>query len=73
VRRQRRQGIGTALVLAAENWAVQHDSHRMVIEMQSKNHPAIRMAQKLGFDFSGFHERYFGNLDIALFFSKVIG
>jgi len=73
VRRLRRQGIGTALVLAAENWAVQHDSHRMVIEMQSKNHPAIRMAQKLGFDFSGFHERYFGNLDIALFFSKVIG
>jgi len=72
LRRVRRQGIGTALVLSAQTWASQHDCRRMIIEMQSKNYPAISLAQKLGYDFSGYHERYFGNLDIALFFSKII-
>jgi ribosomal protein S18 acetylase RimI-like enzyme len=73
MRRMRRQGVGTALLLAAQQWANQRQLKRMVIEMQSKNYPAICLAQKLGFDFSGYHERYFSNLDIALFFSKVIG
>ncbi len=73
MRRLRHQGIGTALLLAAQQWASQRQLKRMVIELQSKNYPAICLVQKLGFDFSGYHERYFSNLDIALFFSKVIG
>ena len=73
MRRVRQQGIGTALLLAAQNWARQYQLRRMVLELQSKNYPAICLVQKLGYDFSGFHERYFSNLDIALFFSKVIG
>jgi ribosomal protein S18 acetylase RimI-like enzyme len=70
LRRVRRQGIGSALVLAAQEWAVQHNTFRIVLEMQPKNYPAICLAQKLGFEFCGFHDHYYANHDIALFFSK---
>ena len=72
-RRLRRQGIGTALVMATQNWAGAHVCRRVVLEMQSKNYPAIRLAKKLGFDFCGYNEWYFSNHDIALFFTKVVG
>lgn len=69
-RRQRRQGIGSALVLAAQEWGLAHESRNLVIETQPKNHPAIRLAQKLGFEFCGYNDRYFANRDIGLFFAK---
>ena len=68
----RRQGIGSALVLASQTWARQHDCQRVVLEMQSKNYPAICLAQKLGFDFCGYNDRYYLNRDIALFFAKSV-
>jgi len=40
--------------------------------MQSKNNPAIRMANKLGFSFCGFRDHYFPNQDLALFFSRFV-
>lgn len=70
MRRMRRQGVGSALVLAALEWARQHESRRLVLEMQPKNYPAICLAQKLGFDFCGYSDRYFPNQDIALFFAR---
>ena len=70
--RLRRQGIGTALVLAAQEWFKEHGSYRMVLEMQPKNYPAICLAQKLGFDFCGYNDRYYINHDIAIFFSKTV-
>jgi GNAT superfamily N-acetyltransferase len=69
-RRSRRQGIGSALVLAAQEWATQRKNWRLVLEMQPKNFPAIRMARKLAFEFSGYNDRYYANHDIALFFAK---
>jgi ribosomal protein S18 acetylase RimI-like enzyme len=69
-RDHRRQGIGSALVIASEEWAKQNDSRRLILEMQPKNHPAIQMAKKLGFDLCGYNDHYFSNHDIALFFSK---
>jgi ribosomal protein S18 acetylase RimI-like enzyme len=72
LRRLRRQGIGSALVLAAQEWAEQHDSRRMVLEMQPKNYPAINLARKLGFEFCGYNDRYFANHDIGLFFGKPV-
>ena len=69
-RRLRSQGIGTALVLAAQDWAMQHQNRRIILEMQPKNHPAISMAQKMGFDLCGYNDHYYINQDIALFFSK---
>lgn len=69
-RLKRRQGVGSKLLLFAQAWARQNDLHRLVMEMQSKNHPAIRFAQKLAFDFAGYNDHYYENQDIALFFAK---
>ena len=69
-RRQRRQGIGSALLLAAQEWGLTHERRNLVLEIQPKNHPAIRLAQKLGFEFCGYNDRYFANRDIGLFFAK---
>jgi GNAT superfamily N-acetyltransferase len=73
-RRLRQQGIGSALLLAALDWAqtwgAEQANHMVVMEMQPKNHPAIQLAQKIGFDFSGYMDRYFPNGDIGLFFTK---
>jgi ribosomal protein S18 acetylase RimI-like enzyme len=67
---QRRKGIGSRLALAAQTWARDSKQERLVMEMQSKNHPAIRLAQKLAFEFAGYNDRYYENQDIALFFAK---
>jgi ribosomal protein S18 acetylase RimI-like enzyme len=70
MRKLRRQGIGSALVLAGQDWARHKRCLRMVMEMQPKNYPAICLAQKLGYDLCGYNDHYFPNQDIALFFSK---
>jgi len=70
VRRVRRQGIGSALILAAQEWGEQHNTRRIVLEMQPKNYSAIHMAQKMGFTFCGYNDRYYANHDIGLFFAK---
>jgi len=72
IRRHRRKGIGSGLVLAGQEWGRQQGSYRMVLEMQPKNYPAISLAQKLGFDLCGYNDRYYPNHDIALFFAKSI-
>lgn len=68
----RRKGVGTALVLAAQDWAEHHQCYQIWLEMQSKNNPAISMALKLGYEFSGYSDRYYLNQDIALFFMKTL-
>jgi ribosomal protein S18 acetylase RimI-like enzyme len=68
----RRKGIGTALILAAQEWASARNIHRIVMEMQSKNYPAIQMALKLGYQFSGYNDHYYPNQDIALFFARYL-
>jgi GNAT superfamily N-acetyltransferase len=72
VRRFRRQGIGSGLLLAAQEWGSDHACRRLVLEMQPKNYPAIQLAQKMGFDFCGYNDRYYANHDIALFFAKAL-
>ncbi|RPI88486.1 MAG: GNAT family N-acetyltransferase [Chloroflexi bacterium] len=71
-RRMRRQGVGTALILASQEWARQFNNYRLILEMQPKNYPAISLAQKLGFDFCGYNDRYYANRDIALFFVRSV-
>ncbi|HTX79176.1 MAG TPA: GNAT family N-acetyltransferase [Longilinea sp.] len=68
----RRQGIGTALMLAALDWARQHKLRSMMLEVQPKNHPTICLARKLGFEFAGYNDHYYGNQDIALFFARYL-
>jgi ribosomal protein S18 acetylase RimI-like enzyme len=69
----RRQGIGTALLLAALEWTgAQTKSHRVILGMQPKNFPAINLVQRLGFDYCGYIDHYYPNRDIAIFFTKWI-
>ena len=70
--RYRRQGIASALILAAQSWALQRKNDRMIIEMASKNNPAIRLVQKLGDEFCGYNDQYYETKDIALFFGRLI-
>ncbi len=68
----RRQGYGTLLLKAATRWALEHNMHKIMLDVQTKNHPAISFAQKHGFQFCGYHEHYYTNRDIALFFHQAI-
>ncbi len=68
----RQQGIGSALVLAAQDWCGRKGVHRLILEMQPKNYPAIQFASKLGFEFSGYNDQYYHHQEIALFFSTFV-
>jgi GNAT superfamily N-acetyltransferase len=72
VRPLRGQGIASGLVLAAQEWAANRGMRRMIIEMQSKNYPAVHMAMKLGYEFSGYQDHFYANGDIALFFTRYL-
>lgn len=71
-RSMRKQGIASALILAARDWAGQRGIRRMVLETQAKNHAMIQLARKLGFEFCGFCDDYFANHDIGVFFISVL-
>ena len=66
----RRQGIATALLISALEFGIQHTRRTLILEAQPKNHPAIQLALKLGFDFCGYHDRYYENDEIGIFFAK---
>jgi GNAT superfamily N-acetyltransferase len=68
----RRNGIGTRLILAAQEWCGKKGVHRLTMEMQPKNYPAIQFASQLGFEFSGYNDQYYRDQEIALFFSTYI-
>jgi ribosomal protein S18 acetylase RimI-like enzyme len=66
----RKRGIGAALLLAGLDWSAEGGFRRIMVEVQSKNYPAISLVRKLGFEFSGFSDQYYSNQDIALFFGR---
>lgn len=68
----RRQGVANTLLQAAQDWAAGRSHRRIILEMQSKNFPAIRLAQKLGYEFCGYNDQYYETQDIALFFGRSI-
>jgi GNAT superfamily N-acetyltransferase len=70
--RWRRRGAATALLEAAHRWSAERSHQVVFLEMQSKNHPAIMLAQKLGYEFCGYNDRYYSNQDITLFFVKLL-
>ncbi len=67
-RRFRRTGVGSVLLAAALPWARDNGLQRVSLETQSKNYPAICFAQKHGFVYCGYNDRYYPNKDVALFF-----
>jgi GNAT superfamily N-acetyltransferase len=66
----RRRGIGTALLRAAAQWGRDHDLGRLVIEVQTKDYPAIRFCQSRGLTFCGYNDHYWPSQDIVLFFGE---
>ncbi|MGB8213462.1 MAG: GNAT family N-acetyltransferase [Anaerolineales bacterium] len=68
--RFRRQGVGMALVVAAQSWAMDRKNSRVVMEMPSKNNPAVCLARKLGYEFCGYNDLYYETQDIAIFFGR---
>jgi ribosomal protein S18 acetylase RimI-like enzyme len=66
----RRQGVGSALLASAQDWAAARSLRLIILEMQSKNLPAIRFSQKFGYDFCGYNDHYYLTQDVALFFAK---
>jgi len=68
----RRRGIAKALLLAAEEWTTQQSCRQIILEIPSKNVPALNLAARMGYDFCGYSDRYFSNRDVALFFGKNI-
>ena len=66
----RRQGVASSLLIAAQDWLRENGIYQMTLEIQIKNEAAIALAEKLGFVFSGFMDRYFGNREIAVFYTS---
>jgi GNAT superfamily N-acetyltransferase len=68
----RRTGVGRGLLKAAAHWGRDQQFKWLVVEVQTKNYPAISFCQKQGLKFCGFNDRYFANQDIALFFALAL-
>ena len=66
----RRRGIGTALLRAAAQWGRDHDLVRLVVEVQTKDYPAIRFCQARGLALCGYNDHFWPSQDIALFFGQ---
>ncbi len=71
-RRFRRCGVGAVLLAAAVHWARENHLARLVLEVQSKNYPAICFALKNGLVFCGYNDRYYPHQDLALFFGMTL-
>lgn len=65
----RRRGIGTAMLVAVQEWAMERNFRRLTMELQSKNYPGVQLAHKMGYAFAGYSDHYYLNQDIALFFT----
>lgn len=68
----RRSGVASALLASAQGWAETRLHRRLILEVQSKNMPGIRLAQKFGYEFCGYNDHYYLNQDVALFFAKIL-
>ncbi|HSR31146.1 MAG TPA: GNAT family N-acetyltransferase [Anaerolineae bacterium] len=68
----RRKGVGGSLLEAAHIWCVGQATRKIFFETQSKNYPAIKLAQKHAYEFCGYNDRYYSSQDITLFFVRVL-
>jgi len=68
----RQRGWGTRLLQEAATWGRAHGLRAIVVETQARNAPAIAMLQRMGFAFSGYHEQYYQDSEVALFFTLAL-
>jgi len=66
----RRQGVAANLIFTSYKWSAELGKSRINIETTSKNHPAIKLFKKLGFEFCGYNDQYYDSNNVALFFGR---
>jgi len=66
------QGIGSALLETALQWSRDHHLRSLIVEINTKNHPAIAFYTHHGFAFSGFHERFYSDQEIILHLARMV-
>ena len=67
----RQQGIGSMLMAAARRWARYGQGQNvraLMLELPTKNYPAVAFCRKEGFNFCGYTDYSFSNGDIVLLF-----
>ena len=60
---RRRQGVGTALMNAAEDWARGARVTKLELHVFPHNDPAIRLYEKLGYEREGVRRRHYARAD----------
>lgn len=68
----RRRGTASALIQVAQEWSGTRGLRQIYLEMPSKNHVAIQLSQKMGFEFCGYNDHYYATQDVALFFGRTL-
>lgn len=66
----RRQAIGSRLLHEALDWADRNRLRSVLVELQTKNYPAISFFQQNKFFFCGYNNSYYPTREIALFFAR---
>jgi GNAT superfamily N-acetyltransferase len=69
-RAYRRSRIGSKLLNIARRWGREKHLQRLLVEVNTRNHPAIVFCQSSGLTFCGYNERYFDQQEIAIFFGQ---
>lgn len=64
--------VGTGLLNAAREWALNHNLRRLIVEVQTKNYPGITFLRKRGLRLCGYNDLYYPNQDIAVFFGETL-
>lgn len=63
----RRKGVGHKLWQEARMWADRNRLRSILVELDTKNYPAIQFFQKHNFFFCGYNSAYYPNREIAVF------
>lgn len=66
----RRKGVATALLISAQDWLKAKNIKKINLEIQTRNHAAICLAKKMRYEFTGYLDEYFNNIDTAVFFTN---
>jgi ribosomal protein S18 acetylase RimI-like enzyme len=68
----RRIGIGTTMILASQQWALENHLNTLFLAVQPKNNPAIEFLIKMGFNMCGYQDNHFSDSTMAMFFVRSI-
>lgn len=58
-RKMRGKGYGRELLLTMQRWAAEHEIDRIILEVRSKNEPAIQLYRTYGFEKIGVRKNFY--------------